>query len=108
MFTMVTGKAGGKFGYYVGSARHRGKGCTLPYLPADELEVRLERTWRTAVRLDRADATVVADGLKVLGLTEAQRHAVTRRRASARLVQLDKERRKLLALAYADAIPVAS
>ncbi|MFL6136194.1 MAG: recombinase family protein [Frankiaceae bacterium] len=105
MYTLVTGKTGGQFAYYVCSARHRGKGCTLPYLSADDLEARLARAWLTTVRLDRADASAVLDGLRLLSATDAQRHTITKRRATTRLAQLDKERRKLLELAYADALP---
>jgi hypothetical protein len=43
MFTVVTGKTGAQFAYYVCSARHRGNGCILPYLSADDLEARLAR-----------------------------------------------------------------
>lgn len=56
LYTVVRGQAGGLFAYYVCGRRHRADGCDLPYLPADELEQRLERTWPLYVHLDQVDA----------------------------------------------------
>jgi len=105
-YMQVHGRHGGLFAYYVCSRRHRLGYCDLPYLAADDVERRLERAWPLAVHLDEIDAAAVAQRLSVeIGNDEGQR-ADGINRLETKLAKLEKERRKLLELAYAEAIPL--
>jgi site-specific DNA recombinase len=106
MYTQVRGKTGDQFAYYVCNRRHREHGCGLPYLPALELEDRLTRNWPIWVRLDHLDAQLIAQRLAdTLTDTGQGRHHLVQQ-AERRLARLDKERRKLVQMAYAEAIPL--
>jgi site-specific DNA recombinase len=106
LYTVVSGKTGDKFAYYVCSGRHRGRGCDLPYLPALEVEDRITCHWPTWVRLDQRDADAVGQLLHELVTSEGQGRFDLERGAQQRLARLEKERRKLLEMAYAEAIPL--
>jgi predicted KAP-like P-loop ATPase len=105
-YTQVRGRHGGLFAYYMCSRRHRFGTCDLPYVAAEEVERRLEQAWPLAVRLDRLDAETIAQQLEA-EIASGEQHRLQKiTRAQARLAKLEKESRKLLELAYAEAIPV--
>jgi hypothetical protein len=105
-YTVVKGKTDDQFAYYVCGRRHRGDGCDLPYLPAFEVEERIARNWPTWVRLDQLDADEVGRLLHETVVGEDQGRLDLLRQAQQKLARLDKERRKLLQMAYAEAIPL--
>jgi site-specific DNA recombinase len=106
MYTVVRGKAGGMFAYYVCTRRHRRDGCDLPYIAAHELEQRLERNWLLYIRLDLVDAEALSNRLRedLLGGEGDKQASIDR--LTRRLVRLDSQRLKLVEMAYADAIPL--
>jgi site-specific DNA recombinase len=102
----TTGRGhGGEFEYYVCSKRHKGGGCDLPYLAAIAVEERIEQAWPQWVQLDALDGEAVGSQLHALVVGDKDQ---TDRllRAQRRLARLDKERLKLVQMAYADAIPI--
>ena len=58
------------------------------------------------MRLDSLDATVIGQRLHDMLAGEGQNRLHLVRQAQRRLAQLDRERRKLVKMAYADAIPL--
>jgi hypothetical protein len=95
-YTVVRGKAGGEFAYYVCSRRHRSEGCDLPYIPAHELEQRLEHNWPMYVQLDPASAEAIGERLHdELTGDEASKQAITARLAK-RLARLDAQQARAL------------
>ena len=106
MYTEVTGKAGGTFAYFVCGKRHHAQGCKLPYAPADGVEDRIAGQWPQWVRLEQIDADTIGQLLHELVTSEDQEHVALETRSRTHLARLDKERRKLLAMAYAEAIPM--
>ena len=105
-YTQVRGRRGGQFSYYVCSRRHRAQGCDLPYLPADTIEHRIETAWPHTVRLDQLDATALAEQFSAAITATDQQRATAAKHAATKLARLETERRKLLELAYAEAIPL--
>jgi hypothetical protein len=106
MYTVVRGKSGGMFAYHVCTRRHRRDGCDLPYIAADELEQRLERSWPPYVTLDLVDAEALGERLREdLTSDEGDKQALINR-LTKRLARLDSQRLKPVAMAYADAIPL--
>ena len=106
LYTLVRGKAGGEFAYYVCPNRHHGTTCDLPYLPALDVEDRLTRAWPAVARLDLVDAEAVGHDLRAVLGDEDQGRSELVRHTQRRLARLDNERRKLVQMAYADAIPL--
>ena len=105
LYTTGRGRHGGEFDYYICSGRHRGQGCDLPYLAAFEVEKRIEEAWPHWVRLEELDGAAIGEQLHRL-ITGKQDHAARLARAQRTLARLDTERRKLVQMAYADAIPL--
>ena len=106
VYTQVRGRRGGLFAYYMCSRRHRFGTCDLPYVTAEEVERRLEQAWPLSVRLDRLDAETIAQQLGAEVVSGEKQRLDKTARAQARLAKLEKESRKLLELAYAEAIPL--
>jgi site-specific DNA recombinase len=106
IYMQVQGRRGGQFSYYACGRRHRLGTCTLPYLPAEDVERRLEQCWPIWVHLDRLDAEALAARLRSDIAANEEYDAATARRVESKLAKLDTERRKLLAMAYAEAIPL--
>jgi site-specific DNA recombinase len=104
-YTTGRNRHGSEFDYYVCSGRHRGQGCDLPYLAAFEVERRIERAWPLWVRLDELGGESVGEQLHKL-IVGKQDHGARLARAQRTLARLDTERRKLVQMAYADAIPL--
>jgi site-specific DNA recombinase len=96
---------GGEFAYYACSRRHRTHACDLPYIAADILEARLVKAWPQAISLDELDRIAIAQALRseIIG---NDYDALRVQRLDATLAKLDRERRKLIEMAYADAIPL--
>ncbi len=105
MYTTGRGRGGTEFDYYVCGKRHQGRGCTLPYVPATDIEERLVRAWPHWVRLTNLDGEAVGRELHHL-LVGDHDHPAQRNRAQRRIARLDNERLKLVQMAYADAIPI--
>jgi site-specific DNA recombinase len=105
LFTTGKGKGGDTFDYYVCGSRHKGTGCDLPYLPALDIEDRIQRSWHLWVHLDRLDGEAVGRELQDLVVGD-HNHAERLVRAQRRISRLDTERVKLVQMAYADAIPM--
>ena len=105
IYMQVQGR-GGQFSYYACGRRHRVQTCDLPYVSADEIERRLEQSWPFTVRLDRLDAETIAQQLGAEIASGEQQRLAKIARTQARLAKLEKESRKLLELAYAEAIPL--
>ena len=102
----VKGKHGDEFAYYVCGGRHQGRKCSLPYLPAPHVEDNVVRGWPLWVRMHEVDAEAAEVALQdKLNLGSADR-AETRQRAARQMKVLDDQRRKLVQMAYADAIPL--
>ncbi len=107
MYTMVRGRHGDEFAYYVCGNRHHGEaGCTLPYVPAHDVESRIERGWPLWVRMDQLDVEAVAAALWAEIGKGGQNREETLRRAARQLKALDDQRRKLIQMVYAEAIPL--
>jgi site-specific DNA recombinase len=105
IYMQVNGR-GGRFSYYACGRRHRLQTCDLPYLTAEDIERRLEQAWPLTVNLNQLDADEVAQQLGAEIAGDEQQRITKITRTQARLAKLDKESRKLLELAYADAIPL--
>jgi hypothetical protein len=101
-----SGQAGGQFAYYLCLKRHHREGCDLPYLPAFEVEQRLEHGWPLWVRLDGIDAEAIAQGLHKELARAGEARVETERQAQERLAPLDAERLQLVQMGYAGAIPI--
>ncbi len=102
----TTGRGnGGEFDYFVCTRRLRGQGCKLPYLPAVDVETRIEQAWPQWAKLDNLDAEAVGTELQALVVDDSSQ---TDRllRARRRIARLEKERVKLVQMAYADVIPM--
>jgi site-specific DNA recombinase len=105
LYTSVRGRHGDQFDYYVCSQRHRKRACDLPYLAAMDVEERVAEGWPQWVKLDELDGEAVARDLEATLLGETDNSAQLAR-VQRRVARLDKERLKLVQMAYADAIPL--
>lgn len=106
MYTSTKNRHGEEFDYYVCTARHRGGACDLPYLPAVDVEDRIEQSWKGwMLGATKLDGELVRERLHA-ELGAATSHNDRLARAEKRIAQLDKERVKLVQMAYADAIPM--
>jgi site-specific DNA recombinase len=104
-YTTGRGRRGDEFHYFVCIKRHKGAGCDLPYLPALEVEERIQRAWPHWVRLETLDGEAV--GRQLHKLVVGDRDQTDRLlHAQRRIARLDTERLKLVQMAYADAIPL--
>jgi site-specific DNA recombinase len=107
LFTRVTGN-GGEYDYFICAGRHRGTGCTLPYLPAEWVEQRTTDYYRKEVerlgeRLTAAEPQLV----ELFGLlTEHKQKSADRSRAE--IERIEGKRRRLVSdhLARPNAIPL--
>jgi site-specific DNA recombinase len=104
-YTTGRGRHGGEFDYFVCMKRLRGRECELPYLPAAEVEERIEQAWPQWVKLDRLDGDEVGTRLHALVVGDTERTAQLMR-TQRRIARLQNERLKLVQMAYAEAIPM--
>ncbi len=107
LFTKVTGN-GGTYDYFMCAGRHRGTGCTLPYLPAEWVEQEVTNYHRRRVtELSDRVAAIEPQLSEQFGLlTEHQRkHA---QKCRAEIEQIEAKRGRLVSdrLARPDAIPL--
>jgi site-specific DNA recombinase len=102
----TTGRGnGGEFDYYVCAKRLKGRECELPYVPAAEVEARIEQAWPQWIKLDRLDGEAVGNQLYALVVGDADQ-TVRLQRTRRRIARLENERFKLVQMAYAEAIPM--
>lgn len=106
LYTRVSNRHGTEFDYYICSQRHRLHTCDLPYIPVAEVERRIAASWPRWMNLGKLDADTVARELETLIRSENHNSFDRIARAQKRLAKVDKERRQLLEMAYAEAIPL--
>jgi site-specific DNA recombinase len=106
IYMRVRSKGGSQIAYYACGKRHRDQTCDLPYFQADVLERRIESGWPQWVRLDAVDSEEVGEKLHANITSDDRYNLSSIRRTSQSLARLDKERLKLVEMAYADAIPM--
>jgi site-specific DNA recombinase len=105
LYTSTRNRHGDEFDYYLCTKRHRTHDCDLPYLPAIDIEERINAAWLGWLRLEKLDAETVRTKLQAeLGNTNTHNERLAR--AEKRLARLGKERLKLVQMAYAEAIPL--
>lgn len=97
---------GGRYDYFFCLGRHTGRtNCDLPYLPAAAIEKKIAAVWSrirfTPQVLDDIETQAVADFDTLLG--EKDKLAAEQRR---RLIQLERQKTKLIDAYMADALPV--
>ncbi len=97
---------GGKYNYFFCLGRHTGRtSCDLPYLPAATIEKKIAAIWSrirfTPKTLDDIAAQATADFEQLLGQQETL--AAEQRQ---RLIQLERQKAKLIDAYMADALPV--
>lgn len=107
LFTKVTGN-GGAYDYFMCAGRHRGTGCTLPYLPAEWMEQEMTAYHQREVAqfADRV-AAIEPQLIEQFGLlTEHQRKHAEKCRSE--IEQVEAKRRRLVSdhLARPNAIPL--
>ena len=97
---------GGKYDYFFCLGRHTGRtNCDLPYLPAAAIEKKIAAIWShirfTPKTLNAIETRAIADF--DLLLDEQEKLAATQR---TRLIQLERQKSKLIDAYMADALPV--
>ncbi len=99
------GRHGGMYPYFFCYGRQKGNGCSLPYIQRERLEDEMQRFLRrlqlSATTAEQIRARVTEHAKLMLSLNQRE---VTRQQQ--RLVMLDQQERKLLELAYAEAMSV--
>lgn len=105
MYTTGRGR-GGEFDYYICGRRHRHHTCDLPYISAPELERRIDVAWPTFMHVEKLDTDEVAAELLTILRGEQDNGFDRVNRLRRQLARVEKERLKLLEMAYAEAIPM--
>jgi site-specific DNA recombinase len=92
---------GGTYPYFFCYGRHRGEGCTLPYLAGDDVEDQMIEHYRIVqIVLDRVPE--IREKLRAKLDTNSKQRERMAKRANARLDRLTHERDKLLHAYYDD------
>ena len=95
-YTVVRGKAGGEFAYYVCSRRHRSEGCDLPYIRRTSWSSASSTTGPCTSSSNPASAEAIGERLHdELTGDEASKQAITARLAK-RLARLDAQQARAL------------
>ena len=106
MFSRNQGRRGGTYDYFACIGRHTHRtGCQLPYVPVEAVEEAIVRYYSTIT----LGPDLVADLYKKMLTVAKRRNASAQRRARRerkRILDLERERRKLLQAHLAGAVPI--
>jgi site-specific DNA recombinase len=105
-FSRNQGRRGGVYDYFVCGGRHHTRNeCDLPYIPASGIEVAIENYYDTFILGKRAASLIHS---RIMIVSKRRNESVERRakRSRKRIIELEKERRKLLQAHLAGAVPV--
>jgi DNA invertase Pin-like site-specific DNA recombinase len=98
-------KNGVKYPYFfcLGRRAHKSNGCTLPYLPMEQVEAKVEEYW-SRFTVDSEKLGAIRTGVIELIHLAADQHQADIDQQRLRLERLDAEEQKLLAAHYAEAV----
>ena len=101
-------KTGVKYPYFfcLGRRARNSNGCTLPYLPMEQVEAKIEEYW-TRVSIGSEQIESIRVGVIDLIRLAAEHHQGELDSQRLRLERLDSEEQKLLAAHYADAVSLS-
>lgn len=103
--THSRGRRGIIYPYFFCYGRQKGNGCELPYIPLEHVEKLVETYWRKVQLPTDAIGQIrekVREHIRVMQTLNSKEVARQRKR----LTKLEREERKLLQLAYAEAMSV--
>ena len=106
-FGRSRGKRGDYYDYYFCVARQQKRNdCDLPYIPAHEAEIAVEKCYRS-LKLPDSVAVALRGQVTAVLSRRAEFASAERENQRQRLLQLQREQDKILQLYYADALPIA-